>query len=102
MPLSFRSANIVKDLCSHPRRSLLRRLYANVEVGVGMSADAARKSARATMNSTPYGRSRKLSDIAHECVRHGLCVNRCQHLGGTGHQNTLTLITSRGAAGDRQ
>jgi len=56
---------------------MLRRLYANVEVGVGMSADAARRSARATMNSAPYGRSRKLSGIAHFCVPRRHSCRRC-------------------------
>jgi len=41
----------------------------NRQKGVGMSADAARKSACATMDSTVCMQLRKLSDVGHECPR---------------------------------
>ena len=68
MSLSFPYANILKDLCLDVASSMLRRWHANVKTGVGTSADAARRSACATMISISYGPRRKLSDIAHSCV----------------------------------
>jgi hypothetical protein len=44
--------------------------FATSKPGVGTSADAARMSAYATMDSDTLACVRKLSDIAHECVRH--------------------------------
>src|SRR5712691_6721595 len=55
----------------------LRGTYANLKPSVGTSADAARKSACATMKSALYRIVRKLSDIGHSCLP---CRDSSRHL----------------------